>query len=76
VLKEVHVTVGEKTQGDLSSRDLTVSIAFIDEAGEKLKRQHWNIVHEETLMNPFSAAWIVGRAVRVMSDNQISRPEH
>jgi hypothetical protein len=37
---------------------------LINEAGKELKRQRESIVHEESLMNPFSAAWIVGRAVR------------
>jgi hypothetical protein len=64
VLKEVHVTIGERAGDDLSSHDVDVSISLINEAGLQLNRRRANIVHEETLMNPFSAAWMVGRAVR------------
>jgi hypothetical protein len=64
VLKEVHITIGEKTGRDLSSRDVTISISLIDEAGADWNRRRGDIVHEETPKNPFSAAWMVGRAVR------------
>lgn len=64
VLKEVHVTIGEKTRRELTSRDVTILISLIDEAGAEWNRQRGDVVDEETLMNPFSAAWMVGRSVR------------
>jgi hypothetical protein len=63
-LKEVQVTTGEKTGRALSSRDVTISISLIDEAGAEWNRRRGDVVHEETLKNLFSAAWMVGRAVR------------
>jgi len=37
---------------------------LIDDAGAELNRLCSNIVDEYTLMNPFSAAWMVGWEVR------------
>lgn len=51
MLKEVHVTIGQKTGRDLASRDITISISLIGEAGTELNRRRSDIVHEETLMN-------------------------
>ena len=64
VLREVHVTIGEKTGCDPSSRDVSISISATSDTGMASQRQRAHIVDEETLMNPFSAAWMVGRAVR------------
>jgi hypothetical protein len=36
----------------------------MNDTGMPWQRQRANIVDEETLMNPFTAAWMVGRAVR------------
>jgi len=37
----------------------------MNEAGEVLNRHCAHIVHEVSLLNPFKAAWMVGRAVMV-----------
>jgi len=64
VLREVYVTIGEKTGCDPCSRDVSISISVTNDTGMPSQWQRANIVDEETLMNPFSAAWMVGRAVR------------
>ena len=39
-------------------------VSFVDDAGEEFNRRRGNVVYEQMLKNPFSAAWLVGRAVR------------
>ena len=64
MLREVRVTIGEKTGSDLASRDVSISISLMNEAGKVLTRQCAQVAREESLTNPFNAAWMVGRAVR------------
>jgi hypothetical protein len=64
VLREIHVTIGEKTGCDRCFFDVSISVSVLNETGIPTLRQRADTVDQETLMNPFSAAWMVGRAVR------------
>ena len=63
MLIEAHVTIGYRNMSDRASRHISVSISLMNEAGDVLDRHRAHIVPEESLLNPFNAAWMGERGV-------------